>query len=536
MRPLFTVLSFVILLSASPSHAAREFSLDLWDWTTPCSDLPTFKRWAADLKSIGITRIEISAPWAQMEPTPGKYNLSYIADRLAIAKSLGMGLRVRISSFYSGATPSWYHGAHQLDKDGKPPLGGWIIPSVNDPQLWQTYGKMCTAIAARFKGEDIFFNPFIGMHAELKWSDWWDYDPASLKLWKDAIHASPRPDWLARVVADAPLPDIPPIAGPTHGTPDQNPATLAHIAFREYTYRQALKHFVDVIHAGDPDARISVPLGESFRTQSAEIANQDYWGLSRGASQVVHSYDFFWHHDDPAWYAAAAVASFRGITGKPIVFEFDGPFLTEQLHYTPASLDDIAKAALAQGAGIKAANYSGSPKLPHEWPVLVDFGKLCAAAPQYHLPPSDKTILLFVSKWANYAYREPTQWLHDAQFGAWKMLTDAGLPVRIICEDNLSEDLSSYRGLYIAFSPPALMPHEDQQHLATLSNTLPTIIELRSIPSTEALTAALPNPAQPSGRSITLDCPLAYHWLHDKDHAAAQSLLMQSLTTLHLAP
>src|SRR4051812_22049236 len=65
--------------------SAREFSIDLWDWTPPCRDLPTFTRWAADMKSIGATRVEISAPWNLLEPEPNRYDFSFIADRYAVA-------------------------------------------------------------------------------------------------------------------------------------------------------------------------------------------------------------------------------------------------------------------------------------------------------------------------------------------------------------------------------------------------------------------------------------------------------------------
>src|SRR6185295_9749887 len=81
---LFAGIVFHALASAA---LAREFSVDLWDWTQHCGDLPTFKLWAADLKKVGVTRIEISAPWNLLEPKPGEYDLAFVADRYAIAKS-----------------------------------------------------------------------------------------------------------------------------------------------------------------------------------------------------------------------------------------------------------------------------------------------------------------------------------------------------------------------------------------------------------------------------------------------------------------
>jgi hypothetical protein len=313
------------------------------------------------------------------------------------------------------------------------------------------------------------------VHAELKWSDWWSYDPSTLKLWRATIKN--RPQWLKDLVGDAPLPELPPVPAETDGKPDTSPASIAWIGFREEVYRDALRKFNAAIHAGDSHAKTSAPLGESFRRGSATMSNLDYWGLSRGASQVVHSYDFFWHTKDEPWMAAAAVASFKGITGiANIVFEFDGPGLIQNLGYDEAKQIAIAKSVLAQGASIKAANYSGDAKLPSQWPVLVEFGKLVRAAGDAPAPqPRDKTVLLFVSKWANYCYREKTEWLHERQFGAWHELVSKGENARIICEDNLGEDLSGYHALAIAFSPRECIPTKPRAALEALERRLPAM-------------------------------------------------------------
>jgi hypothetical protein len=523
------ILIALVLLMACPSmsHAdpvprRREYCFDMWDWTKPCRDLPTFKIWAADLKKIGVTRIEMSAPWNLLEPADGQFDLSFIADRLAVAKSLGMGLRIRINSYYAGATPTWLKCDSWCDIDGKPPQGTPVPVSINDPRFWAHYGPLCTQIAKRFRGEDMLFNSFIGVHAELKYSDWWTYDESSLRLWKETIHN--RPTWLKDVVGDAELPDVPPIPPQTDGTPDTQAVSKAFIAFREETWRDAERKFNAAIHAGDPNAKTSAPLGESFRKQSAQFSNLDYFGMSRGDAEVVHSYDFFWHvHDDP-WHAAAAVASFQGITRLPVSFEFDGPALTDSLGYTSDRLLALADAVIAQGGGIKVANYSGSDTLPSTVPHLRGFGEKVAAEPAtIDVPPPSKTVLLFVSKWTTYCYREPTEWLNDAQFGGWKMLRDNGWPVRFICEDNLDENLAGYRGIYVAFSPPQLMPEKSQQKLSQLCDRIPSITELSEIPSEPpAKDHSAPQSLQ-DGKHITLEYPLAFHWLKGDDHDAQQS-------------
>ena len=469
-------------MTAAPCLAGREFALDLWDWTTPCRDLATFQTWAADMKSIGVTRIEFSAPWNLLEPRPGEYDLSFITDRLAVAKSHGMGLRIRINTFYNGATPTWYDGDRWQTIDGQPPPGTPTPLSFCDERFWRHFGPLCERIAQAVKGEDVLLNAFIGVHAELKWSDWWSYDASTLAVWRKAV--AERPAWLVDVAGDAALPDRPPTPAPTRSTPDNSLVSKAWIAFREQAWRDAMRRFVDHVRAGDPHAKISAPLGESFRRQSAQMSNLDYFGLSRGADQVVHSYDFYLHTKDDPFHAAAAVASFRGITGiDDIVFEFDGPDLVQKLGYDETAQLRIAEAALSQGAGLKAANYSYSAALPSSYPLLVKLGGVAASATTFSPQPHDKTILLFCSKWANYCYREPDEWLHEAQFGAWRMLTARGLGVRIICEDNLDEDLSKYRGLYVAFSPPELMPASRRAQLDALQDQLPSIVQITRAPA-----------------------------------------------------
>jgi hypothetical protein len=514
----FFAVALVLLTFATTAPAGtvarREFSVDLWDWTAPCRDIEQFKLWAADLKRVGATRVEISAPWNLLEPAPNRYDLSFITDRLAVCKPLGLGMRIRINSFYNGATPSWYRGEFWCDFHGRPPAGTPLPPSIADEQFWGHYGPLCTAIAAAVKGEDVYLNAFIGVHAELKFGDWWSYDAAALARWREAVRD--RPAWLVDVAGDAVLPEKPPVPRDTNGTPDNSPVSKAWIAFREELWRQAMRKFTAAVRAGDPNAKISSPLGESFRRESAKFANLDYHGLTRGSNQVVHSYDFYWHTKDDAWHAAAAVAAFRGITGiEDIAFEFDGPNLLQHLGYDEAHQVRIAQAAMSQGAALKAANYSYYD-LPSKHPILARFAALTNVA---STPPerAERPVLLFISKWANYCYREPTEWLHDAQLGAWHMLRSNKTPVRIICEDNLDDDLpaTTYRGLYVAFSPPELIPTTSRAKLESLQQRLPSVVELTHAP-----------PHPPTAHDGTL----AYRWL--KGDAAQRAAAEKELADL----
>ncbi|OQB42314.1 MAG: hypothetical protein BWY09_00465 [Candidatus Hydrogenedentes bacterium ADurb.Bin179] len=506
---LIKILAFWVCLlmltqaAISASDHKPEISFDIWDWTAPAQDLDLFRTWVEDLADLGFTRLELSVPWRLLEPEPRHYDLRWLEERIRICEHAGLGMRLRINSYYGGATPDWYTGDRWLDAQGNSVPQG--PPSIMDERFWNHYGPLCETIAALGKGRDILYNAFIGIHAELKYADWWSYDEATLTAWRAAIQA-PRPAWLREVVGELPLPERPEIPPATQGVPDTIPTSLAFIAFREQCWREAVLCFEKAIRKGDPDARISAPLGESFRRQSASMANLDYWGLTRGASQVVHSYDFFRHAKDPAWMAAASVHAFQGITGLPVVFEFDGTPTLEGLGYSIPHLLALGQAAASAGAGLKFANNSYSKTLPSQQPLLRELIDIWRHdwKPQQPSPGQD-TILLFCSKWANYTYRESTEWLHEAQFGMYKLFRDAQVPVRIINEDNLGEDLSGYRALYAAFSPRTLMPASTQQQLSTLPLLL--IEDFMDIPEPEAtgegITAGL---AQI--RASTSTCPL----------------------------
>lgn len=463
------------------SNSQLEYSFDIWDWTAPAKDLVLFDKWAGDLKSIGVTRMEISAPWNQLEPEPEKIDLSYIRDRLDICKKHGLGLRVRINSYYAGCTPAWYDGNLWQDSSGGVPMA---IPSIADERFWAHYEPLCTAIAREFRGDDILYSAFIGVHAELKYSDWWSYDPAHLKLWREAI-LRPRPEWLARVVGDdVELPEIPPVPGITHGKPDTSPQNLAVIAFREHCWRKAIERFTNALRKGDQHVKISSPLGESYRRGSAQMSNLDYRGLTRGSNQVIHSYDFFWHPGSTAsWHHQAVLDSFRGITGLPVNLEFDSLQTIRQMGYTDRITCRMIQSILESGSGIKVANMSYVQELRSKFLPLRFAGEQLASG-KYKLsaPVEPKNmVLLFFSKWANYCYREETDWLHDAQFGFWKLLRDMDIPVRVICEDNLGEDLSKYRGIILAFSPLDLMPSADRD--AILRLRIPIIADVSGTPT-----------------------------------------------------
>ena len=332
-------------------------------------------------EKIGLTRLEISAPWNELEPEPGKIRPFLHEKRVAIAKQLGLGTRIRINSFWAGAMPAWSQADKWSDATQKP-IQGFVIPSISDERFWEHYGPMCTAIARRFRGEDIYYNSFIGMHAELKYGDWWTYDPSSLKRWRDAIHATPRPTWLIRVVGDAELPDFPPVPKPTRGVPDNSPVEQGvYRVSRADLWRDASSAGSTLRFMPATQRRISAPLGESYRRESAKFSNLDYWGLSRGCEQIVHSYDFFWHQSTIPGCSSddGCVSGHHRI--ENIAFEFDGPDLCRKTFTTDESRSSASPMRpCAKVPGSRWRIIRDSPQLPSTWPILARIGGSLLAA------------------------------------------------------------------------------------------------------------------------------------------------------------
>ncbi len=451
-----------------------ELSLDIWDWTGPAKELTAWRKWCQDFKQVGGTRIEMSVPWNVVEPKPNQIDLRWLLERVAICEQLGLGVRLRVNSYYAGCVPAWYHGDFWQAAPGLPACS-FRIPSIADERFWAHFAPLNTAIAQAMRGKDVLLNSFIGVHAELKFADWWSWDASCIKKWQQAV--SRRPAWLKNVCGNAPLPQIPALPQPTNGVADISAESRATIAFRQQLWRDAFARFVAACRAGDPNAQISSPLGESYRRESASMSNQDYWGLTRGSNQVVHSYDFFWHPGStPLWHVRAVVQAFQGITKLPVCFEFDSPVTIRNAGYTDDIQKRVAEEVVLTGGGLKMANFSYYDTMPSEYALIAHGGRLVRGRKQYE--PSWKeadTVLLMFSSWSTYCYREKSEWLHDTMFGWWKLLTDAGIPVRIICEDNLTEDLSKYKALVVPYLSDGVLPSDANKQLGKLR--IPRFIE-----------------------------------------------------------
>ena len=218
------------------------------------------------------------------------------------------------------------------------------------------------------------------------------------------------------------------------------------------------------------------------------------------------------------------------------VFEFDGLSKIKQFGYTDQISKQMVLAIIDSGAGIKIANMSYPQELPSTSPVVRFAGEQIAqaGAPRASVTSlsPDQTVLLFFSKWANYRYRERTEWLHDAQFGVWKLLRDMAIPVRVICEDNLAEDLTRYKGLVLAFSPVDVMPAEDRVAIERLG--LPIVADVWEVPQAPPsgpgdLNGTEANRSGQSQNRVVIGKAIGYHYLHGADRTVCRRVMEQAM-------
>ena len=103
----FLILVSLPLIAYSESQQAPECSFDIRDWTALAQDLALSKTRVDDLAGPGFTRIELSVPWTILEPEPGRFDLQWLEQRIALCEQAGTGMRLRINN---EPTPETRHG------------------------------------------------------------------------------------------------------------------------------------------------------------------------------------------------------------------------------------------------------------------------------------------------------------------------------------------------------------------------------------------------------------------------------------------
>lgn len=437
--------ALAVLISSSVCAAVPvQYSFTLWNWDTNYRDIAAFRRTVDACAVHGFTLIELGAAWEDCEKQEGQFDFSIVDERVAYVTSKGLGLRLRPNLY---DWPAWYTPELFTDAKGVafPHCGGY--PSVFNAENRKRQYRLSGELAKHCAGHGYTYSPGFSVHMEVKFADWISYEPsarAAFRAWLAGRYGTVEALNAAWKTALASFQEIePPVPADTAGSPSLDEQSNDWIRFREFALADWVAGFAAEVRLNDPSARISVPLGESYRRESARMANLGYWAYSRPADEVVHSYDFFWHGKNGLENSMASVAAFIGITQRPSILEVDGPTLLDQFGYTPADLVRVARFALEAGAaGIQVSNWGGIDVT--QWPFLSEVGALVRerrAQGDWELPMPCPT-LYYVSKWQNYVYREPSEWVHDRQFGYWLTLHRAGIPARIVTDENLlKEDL-----------------------------------------------------------------------------------------------
>jgi hypothetical protein len=214
------------------------------------------------------------------------------------------------------------------------------------------------------------------------------------------------------------------------------------------------------LRRGDPTCEISAPLGECFRKDAAEFANQDIYGLTRGVDNIVFSYDFFIHSPHELWKMGQMVRAYADITGVPIKVELDGIATGTYRRYGDEPMFEFALAALDAGAvGINVANYTQERRWVEDlsqFPFMARLGTHIAglnSGRSVISQPRRPDTLVYISKWTHYCFRGQDEWLHAVQFGFEKLLRDAGRATRFVTDENiLLESLGGFDLLVLPFA------------------------------------------------------------------------------------
>ncbi len=451
---------------------AIEYAFEIWDWVADYRDDARFCARLEQARQAGFNTIEISIPWKDVQPEKdGPYDWALADQRVNRVLSLGLALRVRINFSYAHPWPAWVQPQLSTRHDGKA-IEGFM--TVFDGELNRLQAEAARAMAAHYRGRGIEWAPVFGMHTEVKFGDWLGYEPAgkqAFRAWLKQRYGTLDglgEAWLTRL-ADWQAVE-PPIPQPTKGQPDLDQRVVDWIAFREDALADKMSQLVAAVRQGDPDARTIVMLGESHRRESAAMANLAYGRYSRAANRVLHSYDFFWHGPKNRDAAGLATDIMRGVTGKPVVFEIDGPVLFDQFGYSNDDLYEIGRMALDHGAaGLNVANFCYADKPLSAFPFMARLGEhIRSLKGRSTSPVTSAKRWYYVSKWANYLYREPTEWVHDRQFASYSALSREPSRLRIVTDENiLEEDSAGLEEIHIA--PPLIIDDRVARRIEELS-------------------------------------------------------------------
>lgn len=468
------MLTTFVVTSFMAAGVASQFSFTIWDWEPAYRDIEFFKRQVDTVADYGVNTIELGISWRDCETSDGVFDFSIPDERVAYARSKALKLRLRINVT---DWPEWFDPEFFQNPDGATfdYCGG--LPSVFNAQNRKRQLRFAAAVAERYTGKGFTYTPAFSVHMEVKFGAWNTYEPsarAAFRNWlagRFATIASLNETWGASYASFGEI--EPPVPENTSGGPSTDAACADWIRFREAALTDWVTGFAAVIRKHDPAARISVPLGESFRSESAAFANLAYWNYSRPADEIVHSYDFFMHGPEHIDDIALATEIMRGITQRPTIIEIDGPILVEKLGYTTDSLVNAAQYALDRGAeGVQVTNWGSADLSGQAW--LRAIGDECKLKDSRNgVTLSERGPWYYVSKWENYCVRDPNATLFERQFATLREMRKANMRFRIVTDENLLNEEPPDRGVFIPSG--VVMDNDARDRLRSISLGSPVI-------------------------------------------------------------
>jgi hypothetical protein len=449
--------SAVLPMPASAVERQRspqlEYAMNVFDWTIGWTDYELFRRMVDQLPALGFTTVELGVPWDSVEKAPRSYDFSEVDKRVAYVEEKGLRLRLRVNV---QDYPGWFSPELMARPDGTTNLRSYGhrtgVPSFFDGKTTGVQARWVNAVARHYAGRSYEYTLGIGVHFELKYGGWNSYErPAVVgfrnwlaKRYTDiaSLNRAWGTDYATFGAVDPPVPA--PTPSPVDSTtPDTSESNADWVRFREESLAGLVARYYRGIRANDTTAMISSPLGETFRAQSAEFGNQDIAGLSRHADTVVFSYDFFIGGGfESLWNVKTMVKTYRDITEVPVKLEIDGPGTYDA--YGEDYIFQAGVAALDAGAaGLNVANYTYERDWVENLAQFQALGRLGDHIAQRNNGPTlaepSPEILLYVSKWTQYAFRSPVEWLHRYQFGMLSLLLEQGVAVRVVTDENLMD-------------------------------------------------------------------------------------------------
>lgn len=443
-----------LIVGALPGVAGdTQYAFTLWNWEHGYRDMPFFRGQVDACADAGFTLIELGAGWPDCEPEPGVFDFSMIDERVDYIHGKGLKIRLRVDVSH---WPDWFEPELFRNPDGTVFLPERGYPSVFSDENRTHQYRFAGELARHFANRGITFTPGFSVHMEVKFAAWNSYEaPArsAFRRWLQGHYGNIGELNRAWGTAFDHFGAIePPLPEPTSGEPDLSPDVRDWIVFREQALRDWVEGFAHIVRTNDPSARISVPLGESYRREAAAFANLDYWGYSRAADEVVHSYDFFWHGPAGKAHVQTAIAVMKGITQRPVVLEIDGPYASEHFGYTTEDYESIGQMARAAGAsGIQVTNWGSVDVRTQDWMRRLGTHlreTVFSADTQTSFP-----VFYYVSKWLNYSFRESDEWLYDRQFGLMASLRAAGISARVVTDETLLTEPITGGLLLIPYAP-----------------------------------------------------------------------------------